>query len=170
MSAKQKAERPNHAGHDALGLIYVDTREKAHAIKRILAHFDKVGTEVVRQKLDVGDYMISPDGKLSVDRKQNLAELAVNFGKDRPRFVAECKRAMERGVKLVILVEHGGAVKDIESVRDWRNPRLDVSPYALSGPRIYQLMKTFETRYNVQWEFCCKQTTGKKIIEILSRG
>ena len=114
--------------------------------------------------------MTSLDGKLSIDRKQNLAELAVNFGKDRARFVAECKRAMERGVKLVILVEHGGFVKDIESVRCWRNPRLDISPYAISGPRLYQLMKTFESKYNVSWEFCCKQTTGKKLIEILSRS
>lgn len=153
-----------------MDVIYVDTREKQRAIQKILAHFGKVGRNVIRQKLDVGDYMLTPDGNLSVDRKQNLAELAVNFGKDRPRFVAECKRAMSRDVKLVILVEHGGAIKDIESVREWKNPRLAVSPYALSGPRIYQLMKTFEKRYNVQWEFCCKQTTGKKILEILSRG
>lgn len=151
-------------------MIYVDTREKPRAIQKILAYFEKKGEEVVRQKLNVGDYMLSPDGKISVDRKQNLAEVAVNLGKDRARFGKECQRAKEAGIQLVILVEHGGQIKDIEAVRAWQNPRLRISPYALSGPRIYQLMKAFESKYGVQWEFCCKQSTGKKIIEILSRG
>lgn len=153
-----------------MGVIYADTREKAHAIKKILAHFEKTGVEVIRQKLDVGDYMLSPDGKISVDRKQNLAELAMNFGKDRFRFSKECQRAKDSGVQLVILCEHGGRIKDIEDVRAWNNPRLSISPYALSGPRIYQLMKAFESKYGVQWAFCCKQSTGKRILEILSRA
>lgn len=150
-------------------VIYVDTREKPHAIKKILAHFDRVGTEVIRQKLDVGDYMFSPDGKISVDRKKNLAEVAMNLGVDRARFGKECQRAKDGGVQLIILVEHGSRIKTLEDVQTWRNPRLDISPYALSGPRIYQLMKAFESKYGVQWVFCCKQSTGKKIIEILSR-
>ncbi|MBQ2991115.1 MAG: ERCC4 domain-containing protein [Clostridia bacterium] len=153
-----------------MGMIYVDTREKPHAIKKILAYFEKKGEEVIRKKLDVGDYMLSLDGKISVDRKQNLAEVAVNLGKDRFRFGKECQRAKDAGVQLVILVEHGGRIKDIEDVRAWQNPRLSISPYALSGPRIYQIMKAFALKYGVQWEFCCKQSTGKRIIEILSRG
>lgn len=150
-------------------MIYVDTREKPQAIKKILAYYKKNEIEVVRQKLDVGDYMLSPDGKISVDRKQNLGEVAINLGKDRFRFSKECQRAKDSGVQLVILVEHGGQIKSLEAVSLWKNPRLEVSPYALSGPRIYQLMKAFSSKYGVQWEFCCKQTTGKKILEILSR-
>lgn len=169
MPAEQAPDGAVVAGCDGL-VIYVDTREKAHAIKNILAHFKKAGAEIIRQKLDVGDYMLSPDGKISVDRKQNLGEVAVNLGKDRFRFSKECQRAKANGVQLVILVEHGGQIKSLEAVSLWKNPRLEVSPYALSGPRIYQLMKAFESKYGVQWEFCCKQSTGKKIIEILSRG
>lgn len=150
--------------------ICVDTREKRHAITKILEYFEKHNVEVIRQKLDTGDYMTSPDGKTSVDRKQNLAEVAVNMGKDRYRFSRECQRAKDAGVQLVILVEHGGRIKSIDDVPNWKNPRLDVSPYAISGARIYQLMKAFESKYGVQWAFCCKQNTGKKIIEILSRG
>lgn len=152
-----------------MGVIYVDTREKPHAIKKVLAHFQKVKMDAIHQKLDVGDYMF-PDGKISVDRKQNLAEVALNLCQQRTRFKAECERAMKSGTKLVILVEHGGRIKDLESVQEWKNPRLQISPYAVSGPRLYRLMKEFESRYGIEWAFCCKQVTGKRIIEILSRA
>lgn len=150
--------------------IFVDTREKPHAIQKILAHFEREGREVIRQKLDVGDYMLSPDGRISVDRKQNLLEVTANLCQQRGRFAAECIRAKNSGVQLVILVEHGGRIKTMEDVQAWRNPRLEVSPYAVSGTRLYQLMKEFESRYGIQWAFCSKAQTGKAILQILSRG
>lgn len=150
--------------------IYVDTREKPHAIKKILSHFEKQGVEIVRQKLDVGDYMTDPDGRISVDRKQTLGEVVGNMCQDHKRFTAECLRAQERGVQLIFLVEHGGRIRSIEDVQQWHNPRLSISPYAVSGPRLYQMMKTYESKYGVQWAFCCKQSTGKRIMEILGRG
>ena len=150
--------------------IFVDTREKPHAIQKILAYFEREGREVIRQKLDVGDYMLSPDGRISVDRKQNLLEVTANVCQQHERFSAECLRASRNGVQLVFLVEHGGRIKSLEDVQAWRNPRLDVSPYALSGPRLYRIMILDSNRYGVRWEFCCKQQTGKRILEILSRG
>ena len=155
---------------DVNSSIFVDTREKPHAIQKILAHFEREGREVIRQKLDVGDYMLAPDGRISVDRKQNLLEVTANVCQQHERFSAECLRASRNGVRLVFLVEHGGRIKSLEDVQAWRNPRLDVSPYALSGQRLYQIMCLYGNRYGVQWEFCCKQQTGKRILEILSRG
>ena len=150
--------------------VYVDTREKPRAIKSILAQFESAGVEVIHQKLDVGDYMLSPDGAVSVDRKQNLLEVCGNLAQQHRRFSAECLRAKEAGVRLVILVEHGGKIRSIEDVYGWRNPRLNESPYCLSGPRVYAMMKTYEARYGVEWAFCRKQDTGKRILDILSRG
>lgn len=150
--------------------VYVDTREKPRAIAKILAQFESAGVEIIHQKLDVGDYMLSPDGGISVDRKQNLLEVCGNLAQQHRRFSAECLRAKEAGVRLVILVEHGGKIRSIEDVYGWRNPRLDVSPYCLSGPRVYAMMKTYEARYGVEWAFCRKQDTGKRILDILSRG
>ena len=155
---------------DVNSSIFVDTREKPHAIQKILAHFEREGREVIRQKLDVGDYMLAPDGRISVDRKQNLLEVTANVCQQRGRFAAECIRAQNSGVQLVILVEHGGRIKTMEDVQAWRNPRLEVSPYAVSGTRLYQLMKEFESRYGIQWAFCSKVQTGKAILQILSRG
>lgn len=169
MQTDQGTDRADHTGRADVGLrIYVDTREKPHAIKKILAHFDKKGVEVVRQKLNVGDYMTDPDAKISVDRKQTLGEVVTNMCQQHRRFSAECQRAKECGVQLVFLVEHGGKIRSIEDVPDWENPRLSISPYAVSGPRLYQLMKAYESKYSVRWEFCCKQSTGKRIIEILA--
>lgn len=150
--------------------IYVDTREKPHAIKKILAQFERDGVEVVQQKLNVGDYMLDPEAKISIDRKQNLGELVGNFCQQHERFRKECTRAQESGVKLVFLIEHGGKIKSIDAVEYWRNPRLSISPYAVSGPRLARMMRTYQSKYGVEWQFCQKSQTGKRIIEILSAG
>lgn len=150
--------------------IIADTREKPHAIRNILNYFDKNGIEVIRKKLDVGDYMTDPPGRISVDRKQNLIEVAGNVCQQHKRFSAECLRAKESGIQLVFLVEHGGAIKTLEDVQEWKNPRLDVSPYAVSGKRLYQIMKTYEAKYGVRWEFCDKRSTGRRIVELLKEG
>lgn len=131
-------------------------------------YFDKNGIEAVRMKLDVGDYMLDPYGRVSVDRKQNLTEVVGNVCQQHKRFSAECKRAMDSGIKLIILVEHGGSIKTLEDVQNWVNPRLEVSPYAVSGKRLYQIMRTYEAKYGVRWEFCDKRSTGRRIVELLT--
>lgn len=123
----------------------------------------------MREKLDVGDYMTSHDAKISVDRKQNLAEVCNNLCQGYRRFTAECQRAKDAGIHLVVLVEHSGRIKKIEDVAAWTNPRLKKSPYAVSGVRLQYIMMRVAIEYGVEWQFCEKRNTGKKIIEILSR-
>ena len=147
--------------------IQYDTREKPHAITNIMNYFNKNNIETVRVKLDVGDYMTDPPGHISIDRKQNLIEVVGNVCQQHKRFSAECLRAMESGVQLIFLVEHGGQIKSLEDVKEWKNPRLEVSPYAVSGKRLYQIMKTYEVKYGVRWEFCDKRSTGRRIVELL---
>lgn len=147
--------------------IYIDTREKPQAIKKIIDYFNRNGVETIHQKLDVGDYMVSPDAKLSVDRKMSLIEVCGNLAQQHKRFTAECIRAQENGIKLIILVEHGGAIRSIEDVKNWVNPRLKVSPYAISGERLYRLMLTYSDKYGVEWRFCDKRATGRVIVELL---
>ena len=148
----------------------MDTREKPNAITKILAYFDKHGIDAVRMKLDVGDYMTDPFGRVSVDRKQNLCEVVGNVCQQHKRFTAECLRAKEAGIKLIFLVVHGGQIKSLEDVKGWENPRLDYSPYAVSGKRLYQIMKTYESKYGVRWEFCDKRSTGRRIVELLKES
>lgn len=149
--------------------IVVDTREKPHAISAILSYFEKHQIDVIRRKLDTGDYMTDPPGNVSVDRKQNLLEVVKNVCQQHKRFSAECVRAKEAGIRLVILVEHGGKIRGVDSVKDWNNPRLSTSPYAVSGARLHHIMLTYQHKYGVQWEFCDKRSTGKRIAEILAK-
>lgn len=148
-------------------VIQVDSREKPKAIGKILDTFKKDGVGVIRSKLPFGDYMSLDNARLVVDRKQNLLEVASNFGTDSVRFTNEMKRASELGIKIVFLIEHGSEIKKIEDVANWVNPRLKASPLALSGERIYRKMLAYQNFYGVEFQFCTKAQTGKKIIEIL---
>lgn len=147
--------------------IYVDTREKPQVIRTILKTFERAGLEVVRKKLDEGDYKLDPDAPLTIDRKRDLLEVCVNLCGDKDRFQRELRRAMIKGERVVILVEHGCGIKSLEDVRKWRNPRLQTSPYALSGENLYRRMRGYAARYKISWCFCDKRSTGKEIMRIL---
>ena len=150
--------------------IYVDTREKPDAIAKIIETFDAAGVEVIHQKLDEGDYATSPDSLLVIDRKQNLAEVCANLTWQHERFQRELRRAELKGKHLTILVEHGGTIHTLDDVKNWKNPRTKESPYAVSGKRLHQLMLGYAARYHIDWQFCDKRVTGKRIIEILTGG
>lgn len=139
-----------------------DSRERKN--DHIKAYFDRHEIAYRVEKLDVGDYMVE-GGKVSVDRKQNLSELATNLMNrtDKPRFWREVRRAKERGIKLIVLCEHGGKVKNIQSVAQWSSPYSQVSGKDLMR-EIYRL----HISYGVDFIFCSKRSTGKKIVELLT--
>lgn len=151
-------------------VIEVDTREKPKAIQTILKQFEAAGVQVIRSKLWVADYRLLDNPYLVIDRKQNLNELCNNVVQEHKRFAAELTRAKDVGISVVVLVEHGGAIKSIEDVPNWVNPRLKVSPLAVSGERLYKILKAMEYTYGVRFEFCDKRQTGKRILEILMEG
>lgn len=158
-------------------VIQVDSREKRHIIERILNGFDRRGVQFYISKLYKGDYMNIDNPRLVVDRKQNLAEVAYNFTDARKttkgyssRFETEMAEAQKLGIKIVFLVEHGGQIRSIEDVPKWVNPRLQESPMAISGERIYRKMLAFQNYYGVEFQFCNKAQTADRIIEILKGG
>lgn len=158
-------------------VIQVDSREKRHIIERILNGFDRRGIQFYISKLYKGDYMNIDNPRLVVDRKQNLAEVAYNFTDARKttkgyssRFENEMAEAKKLGIKIVFLVEHGGQIRSIDDVPKWVNPRLQESPMAISGERIYRKMLAFQNYYGVEFQFCSKAQTADRIIEILQGG
>ena len=136
--------------------IQIDSREKARAIKKIIKIFDENGIKHFSSKLLVGDYMSLDNPRLIIDRKQNLQELCGNVCQQHERFKKELIRAIDAGIQLVILVEHGPDIQSLEDVWFWKNPRK------------HEIRWTIRDRYNVRFEFCNKKDTGKRIIEILS--
>ena len=151
-------------------VVQIDTREKPKAIENIVKEFDKQGVKHIRSKLYSGDFMLLSNPYLTIDRKQNLNELCNNVVQDHARFRSELIRAQEVGISVVVLVEHGGGIKSLDDVPNWVNPRLKVSPLAVSGERLYKILKAMEYTYKVRFEFCTKAQTGKRILEILTEG
>lgn len=147
--------------------IQVDSREKAHIIKHILDDFDSMGIQYFSCKLPVGDYASLDNPRVAVDRKHNLSEVVSNVGQDHRRFTAELARAQKLGIRLTILVEHSRSIKRLEDVIHWRNPRLAVSPLAISGERLYKIMSSMAQKYGIDWQFCDKRHTARRICQIL---
>ena len=140
----------------------IDSRERK--FDHIKAYFDKHGIEYEICKLDVGDYQIEGKPQISVDRKRNLAELSKNLmnAKDHSRFWKEVRRAREQKIKLFVLVEHGGQIKSIEDVAKWTDKYSGVSGRNLAN-EIYRV----HIAYGVEFLFCDKRSTARRIIEIL---
>lgn len=164
--------------------IQIDSREKARAIRKIVKTFDDNGVKHFSSKLLVGDYMSLDNPLLIIDRKQNLQELCGNVCQQHERFKRELLKAMDAGIQLIILIEHGKDIKSIEDVYFWKNPRKHevrwrtangkkeryvASSKAVDGNQLYKSLCTIRDRYNVRFEFCEKNDTGKKIIELLSK-
>ena len=146
--------------------VIIDTRDKEHAIRGIVAYFDRHGIEWERRKLDTGDYMLEGRPELVIDRKQSLSELAHNLlSADRARFYREIRRAREQGIRLIILCEEGISVRTLADVQKWKPKYGKVTGKALADA-IYRL----EIGYGVPVVFCGKRSTGKRIVELLTGG
>ncbi len=143
-------------------MILIDTREKPRAITRIVEYFDANRIKHISTKLLVGDYQRHDNPSVVIDRKQNLSELAQNLGSDKARFMNEIRLASELGVKLYILCEHGGQIHSIEDVKSWQNPH-----GLITGRELAERMYRVHISYNVEFLFCDKRCTGKRIAEIL---
>ena len=148
-------------------VIIVDTREKPRAIVKILAEFDRQGVKYVRRALNFADYFNPDRPDVTIDRKQHLLEIAGNVVQQRARFIREVERCNRAGCHMIVLIEHSNRIRRLEDVIGWKKPRLKVSPLAVSGERLFRIMKAMEIKYGIEWQFCSKAQTGKKIIELL---
>lgn len=159
-------------------IIQIDSREKTKAIQKIIEEFDRQGIKHPVSKLMVGDYMNYDNPRVIVDRKQNLTEVCSNVCQDHDRFRRELILAKENGIQLIILCEHGKDIKCLEDVIFWHNPRSEkrkkidgkwqtVHTNAMKGDVLYKILTTLQEKYGVRFEFCTKEETGRKIVEIL---
>ena len=142
-------------------MLICDSKEKKN--EHILRYFDRHGIDYEIRKLDVGDYMFE-GGTISVDTKRSVDELASNMlnRNDHARFLREAKRAADSGIKLIVLLETS-KYKSIPDLREWRSKYSGIS----GRPLIDAIYKT-HISYGVEFLFCPKISTGRRIIELLS--
>ena len=145
-------------------MIICDTREKKNA--HILQYFDQHGIEYAIRKLDTGDYMSTSRDRLTIDRKQDLSEICGNLcSPDKSRFWREVRRAKAERVKMIVLIEQGGAFKTLKDVPQWRGKYTKVTGYQL-----YNEMCRCSIAYGVEFLFCDKRSTGRRIAELLGEA
>ena len=148
--------------------LWIDSREKwtqpQSSDTHLSAYFDRHGIDWEVKKLDVGDYMLDGNDTISVDRKASVDELASNMlnRNDHARFLREAKRAADSGIKLIVLLETS-KYKAIPDLREWRSKYSGITGRALMD----SIYKT-HIAYGVEFLFCPKISTGRRIIELLS--
>lgn len=147
-------------------VIIEDTRNKPEKNKHIRNQLEKLGHKVVRSKLYCGDYSWVTNQKICIDTKQDLQEVCGNVTQQHERFRAECERAKEAGIQLIILVQEPG-INILSDVCGWYNWRKKKNPKALSGKQLYKILATMTERYGVAWQFCTKANCGETIVKLL---
>ena len=143
-------------------MLIVDTREKRwkHIEEYLYCH----NIEYKIQKLDIGDYMLTENPRISIDRKANLDEISSNLMSGQGnyhRFLKEVKRAKLNGVRLIILIE-GTNCKCVEDVKLWRSKYSNIT-----GGWLFRQMKNLSYGYGVEWRFCRSNQTAKTILNLL---
>jgi ERCC4-type nuclease len=148
-------------------VILTDTREQP--TRRAAMRYQQFGVPIKREKLDFGDYSAEctlPDGgtfslqgKVAIERKMNLDELAHCYCQDRKRFEREFERAKAAGAKVYLLIENGNI--DMAYAGRYRSR---VSPQSFTASIFAWL-----ARYDCQLIFCNENTSGQAIHDILYR-
>lgn len=142
-------------------MIIIDSRERQFS--HITDYFDVHGIPHKIEKLDTGDYCNTDNPSVLVDRKADLEEVNNNLSKGKSkhsRFVRECKRAFDNKQRLVVLIE-GTNYKSVEEIKTW------TSKYSVhTGRWLANEMFKLTMAFGVEWRFCRKNETPKKILEI----
>lgn len=166
-------------------IIVHDTRDRIGKHNNVDTGLTALGHKIVRTKLYVGDIALLNDQTTCIDLKSGLNEVYGNIIQQHDRFVRECRRAQEANIRLIILCQEPG-IGSVQDVAAWNNPRRikweklrdahrngrrmkeTLSPYPpVSSERLSKAMQTISERYGVEWRFCDKSETAKKICELL---
>jgi hypothetical protein len=170
-------------------IVYEDSRQKVGKHDAKHAWFESHGIEVVRKKLDAGDYA-TDQSNILVDTKRGLAEVAMDVGRDHKRFAREMERARDAGCRLVILVEVGAPYRTTDDVNRWVNDvckrcdwyhRLICDPAAsgrcrryrtkpMRGTTIARIIESMERDYGCRFEYVNPRYSARRICELLGVG
>ena len=154
-------------------VIFEDTRQQVGQHRNIETYCRRMGIILERRCLSVGDYML-PDGQISVDTKADILELSHNvMSIDHRRFRAECERANELGIQLIVLVEEAPPLGRLDL---WEVPRFRDSnrfhrygdPMTLVDPRaLRKACITMQERYGVKFRFCNRRQSPARMVRYL---
>lgn len=149
-----------------------DDRNKRGKHSRKHDGWDMMGVEVIRHRMEVGDYASVP--AISVDTKASLVELCGNLRTDHERFRNECIRAKEIGTQLIVLTENKSGVRTLEDFAQWRESaasmRIRNGRQRYDGKTLAKVCHTMRERYGVMFDFCEPDEAAARVIELIERG
>jgi ERCC4-type nuclease len=153
--------------------VVVDTREQL--TDKAMKRYQSFKCPFIREKINYGDYTYTaklPNGKwlhqlhagcggisppLTIERKQNLDELAGCFTHDRARFEREFERAKANNGKIVLLVEDAS----------WENLLNGRYRSKFNSNAFSASVCAWAARYNLNLFFCKSETSGRIIHDLL---
>ncbi len=168
-------------------ILYEDTRQVLGKHDRKNDWWRSHGVEVVRKKLDFGDY-VTDESNVSVDTKRNISEVAMDCGRDHDRFAREMERAREAGYRLVILIETTGNFPTVESLAGWMNTSCErcqhfrartCNPLAkrggcikfkrppMRGETLAKIMATMASDHGCVFELAHPMVAAKRVCDLL---
>jgi hypothetical protein len=140
-------------------VILCDTRQQKGKHLNIERYCLENNIEMIPQCLSVRDYIL-PNGKIAVDTKQSVLELANDLYKDQCVFNRKYKKSWREKIKLYILVEE--SISCLQDLILWENKHSRIK-----GRYLVELMHNVQTSYGVDFVFCSKSETPKKLFELL---
>lgn len=140
-------------------ILIEDTRNKIGKHNNIFAYCKKHNIEIRRQALNVGDYML-PNGKIAVDTKKDILELANDLYSDKLAFNKKYKKCLKDEIKLIVLTEEKPT--DRKSLMSWKSERTRIN-----GKFLCDMMFTIKLSYGVEFIFCDRKDTAKILIKLL---
>ncbi len=149
-------------------ILIEDTRQQKGKHNNVRKYCEHQGVEIYPLVLSVGDYMLGerqggvvrPIGKVSIDTKQSLLELASDLTKDEQALNKKYHKCYEQGIKLIVLIEEN--YNNIYDIAKWQNPHGKIN-----GRVLIDKMHRLSMMYGVQFAFCDKKHTGETIIKLL---
>lgn len=152
-------------------IIIQDFREKKGHHKEVEEYCEKNGIIMHRMSLRVGDYMLGdfangkyfPIGKVSIDTKQDLEELASDLHKDKLEFNKKYRKCFEDGIQLIVLIQQ--EVKTVKELVSWKSRHSKIT-----GRYLLDLIDRLRLSYGIQFKFCRKNDVGKAVVGILTQA
>ena len=119
------------------------------------------GIQLKRVRLNVGDYMF-PNGKVSVDLKRDLSELASDLHRDRLEFNKKYKKCYHDNIKLIVLVEQ--PITKMSEILSWESKHSRIS-----GKYLFDMMYDLKISYGIEFKFCSRNETASVVMDLLSK-
>lgn len=146
-------------------VIVEDTRNQIAKHRQLNDTLKAKGFTVVRSKLFVGDYTRLDNQTVCIDTKKDINEIAGNIcGTQHERFRAECIRARDNFIKLIILIEE---IPPNNDLTQWVS-RKRKSAKQVKGETLKKAMQTMHDKYGVEFEFTTREKCANRIIDILT--